>query len=400
MKYLLCHPYPDEPLGSVWVRTVRQTSTQIALATKAVTGGYKFSPSLFHLGYLRTIASALQMPPRELLWNHTVFPYATAFYPSELLNRSVESALAVGTEARGIASVMQSVSDYSRLRRFCPFCARDELERFGETYWHRAHNLPGVLACSTHGVLLQVTSIPTVSLRWRSELPQDLLAAPNAKRPSAFEARVAELSMDFLSRPVQPANERGTSWYRNALYAKGLATPGRQIEADKLARWFSEHAPKLASLGLSKRDQSLRWLSHMVRPGTNQPFVTVKHVLFEAALELQEPLAAPALNYVPLGFQGFASPEADARFARQVRALTRKYIALGERVRVKDVLEEAGCWTRFRHNVRAYPAVRSAVAALKASAVAVRPNWGKGLGSSNTEHAAANRRREDEPEKD
>ena len=33
---------------------------------------------------------------------------------------------------------------------YCPACAEEELARFGEPYWHRMHQLPGVDVCLTH----------------------------------------------------------------------------------------------------------------------------------------------------------------------------------------------------------------------------------------------------------
>lgn len=45
-------------------------------------------------------------------------------------------------------------SDYLR---FCPQCTEDDRTRFGETYWHRLHQVPGVEVCQTHEVFLEVT---------------------------------------------------------------------------------------------------------------------------------------------------------------------------------------------------------------------------------------------------
>lgn len=43
--------------------------------------------------------------------------------------------------------------------RVCPFCVRVDREQFGEPYWHRIHQVPGVLACPHHSVYLENSSV-------------------------------------------------------------------------------------------------------------------------------------------------------------------------------------------------------------------------------------------------
>lgn len=38
--------------------------------------------------------------------------------------------------------------------RFCPVCVLEDIAAFGEPYWHRLCQLPGIHHCPTHGVLL------------------------------------------------------------------------------------------------------------------------------------------------------------------------------------------------------------------------------------------------------
>jgi hypothetical protein len=50
------------------------------------------------------------------------------------------------------------VSDYLR---YCPRCALQDREAFGETYWHRSHNVPFLKLCPKHFVLLRNTELKT-----------------------------------------------------------------------------------------------------------------------------------------------------------------------------------------------------------------------------------------------
>jgi len=380
VRYLLPAPYPDELLGSLWVRFARRTELPIAVLTQAVVGA-KGRPGIFHLGNLRAMSTGLRMAPERLLWSHTVFPYSTAFFRKDALVEAVQSVLSTGPDARKAGHFVQSVSDFSRLRRFCASCAREELTATGETYWHRQHNLPGVQICLRHKRGLNVTVLPTTSTRWRSELPGDLLRLlprTSYRKPSRLQVVLAELSRDVVIRKPLSVLRRDADWYREAIVVLGLSSHRRNIDATKLTDWFARQMGEFADAVLPERDRSLRWSALMVRPGCNQPVRTFKHLLLEAALRLQPPIRKPILNHEPRGFRGYATPQADAQFARTVRLLVNKYVALGERVSVLQVLTEAGCWSRFRHARELYPAVAREVARLKASEAAMRPNWGKG----------------------
>ena len=43
--------------------------------------------------------------------------------------------------------------------RYCPDCVREDVERYGETYWHRMPQLPGVEYCIRHGNPIQESNV-------------------------------------------------------------------------------------------------------------------------------------------------------------------------------------------------------------------------------------------------
>ncbi|AUO07087.1 hypothetical protein NS115_01145 [Paenibacillus jamilae] len=44
--------------------------------------------------------------------------------------------------------------DHGRKLRLCPICVDEEVNKYGEPYWHRSHQLPGSIVCHIHNVLL------------------------------------------------------------------------------------------------------------------------------------------------------------------------------------------------------------------------------------------------------
>jgi len=375
VRYLVARPLPDELLGSVWVRTVRHSGLPVRAVARAVTGR-KWAPGFFQVAHLTDLAPLLEMEPMALLWKHTVFPYATAFFERPVYEAALGAALATGAGAIGMGAVTQSASDLVRFKRFCTTCAREEVRRWGESYWHRAHNLPGVLACEKHGTVLHETDQRTAGLKnWDVRLPHEAAGNRMLKQPlGSFDRELARRSLAMLNREFGEQVSRDATWYRTELLNRGLLTPTRQVNSEKLVRWVqSEMGGSGQRYGLREQDLPLGWLALMVRPRSGHPFIPLKHLIFETALALQVPRASPLLDHVPSGPSGRPTVELDRQYAIAVTKVVDGYVKRGERVRIQDALTEAGCWSAFRHSRTNFPRVADAVVRLRASGISLRP---------------------------
>lgn len=104
--------------------------------------------------------------------------------------------------------------------RFCTACAIEDEGQYGEPYWHRLHQAPGVSFCPVHEQALRVT---TVSLRETDGTLEDLKDRPSAP-----------LFSDALSR----------------------ADPTALIAIARDVAWYLGHNPDAAELGI-RYQQSL-----------------------------------------------------------------------------------------------------------------------------------------------
>ncbi len=408
MRYLLQRPLPDELLSSVWLRSARRAGLPIGTVARALTGGRKWAPSFFHAGHLADLAPLLGMTPVELLWKQTVFPYASAFFEPDVFEKALAAALSIGHAAAGMGAVTQSVSDHACFRRFCPVCAREDCKRWGESYWHRSHNLPGVLLCLAHDRVLRETELQTAGTRsWSYALPHEVVGRRVLhNRPSTFDAELARRSIAALERAqagpggVQASTQLGRppDWYRDALMALGLLAPHRQVSTQQLIAWAKGIIRgNVAQLGFNEQDAGLLWLGLMVRPRVGIPFVPLKHLVFESILALaktagqarlapgtvaatsvvktREVVGPLDLNHAPSGPTGLTnnrSAERDRRYAAGVAAVVQGYLKRGEQVRVCDALTEAGCWSIFRHARAKFPRVSAVVLKLRRSNASAR----------------------------
>jgi hypothetical protein len=172
-----------------------------------------------------------------------------------------------------------------------------------------------------------------------------------------------------------------------------MLSEGRQVNVDKLKVWFrTSGVASPAHYGFSMKSWELSWLAFLLRPGSNQPHIPLKHLLLETALALQAPVTEPLVEHVPKGPSGRDTARRDKEYAAAVQKVVAAYVRRGERLRVSDVLTQVGCFGSFRHAPAAFPRTAKAVAALKASTAACRPNWGKGLQADFTDPKEVNRR--------
>lgn len=91
-------------------------------------------------------------PLKELVHKHTLFPeYARFIAPAKRERLLAELDF---TRGNWINTIMRPASFGERHLKYCPICVREDRERYGETYWHRQHQIFGIGICVKHGVYL------------------------------------------------------------------------------------------------------------------------------------------------------------------------------------------------------------------------------------------------------
>lgn len=373
MRALVQRPYSDEFMSCILVRSCRAAQIPVNRLTKLLLGR-KYAPGFFQMSHSSQLAAILDIPVERLLQEHSILPYCVAYYPKAAHKAALEGALQTGVKALRMGAVIQSVSDAVRLRRFCPQCVATELRLHGESYWHRAHNLPGVLVCTVHKVPLVVTQLPTTGRsNWRYDLPHDVKQySPAISRVSAAAMQLAQRSAALLQRPFRKASDVTADTHRDALTATGVLSPGRVVNASRLAVWAQAHTRSVSTCVLNEKDQSLTWLQFLVRPGAMFAFPPLKHLLLETAIALTKDAQRWSVDHIPTGPAARTTSHIDEVCAAELRDLTRRGLASGGRLGVTRCLQQLGVWSRYRHDPAKYPKLRAAVNALRRSKAAER----------------------------
>lgn len=158
-------PHPDELLYSVCARFsdhVGYQRPQLVMldlfGTENAIAAVTF-PS--HLDYLIE-----HLPPgstytwKYLIEEHTLLPFYSVFLPPErvrLIQIDIRGAL--GLTAHMHAGISASRIPLPRRLRYCSLCIVEDRKQFGESYWHRIHQLSGVEVCPIHYTYLQDSSV-------------------------------------------------------------------------------------------------------------------------------------------------------------------------------------------------------------------------------------------------
>ena len=149
-------PYPDELLYSVCSRYQermmwgnQKTTLQDLFGTDTVVAVVDLP------GHVDALVSRL--PPNHryssdrIIDDHTLLPYFAPFLASNQLE-GIQRAMRLGSGSgiAGQAGIMASTVKTPQGLQYCPQCVESDRMAYGETYWHRVHQLPGVMVCPHH----------------------------------------------------------------------------------------------------------------------------------------------------------------------------------------------------------------------------------------------------------
>lgn len=165
--YFFPTPYPDECLYSIFCRYfVRSGSTSNKKTVFELFGEAQSITSFVYLPRRLELVDEWVGPDslitREWLANNnSCYGYFSIAF-TEMMLREMEEKIVTGGSNRSLERQMIQKcrkSHWPEYLRYCPECTKEDIESFGETYWHRLPQLPGVEYCLKHGKAIQNSSV-------------------------------------------------------------------------------------------------------------------------------------------------------------------------------------------------------------------------------------------------
>lgn len=101
-------------------------------------------------------------PLDELVLNHTMYPQYARFVPLEQKKTALFHLGHESCDVHHLFAVLPR-DEGERYLRFCPLCVKEDRETYGETYWHRKHQIRNMSICTKHKCRLMESSVPVKS---------------------------------------------------------------------------------------------------------------------------------------------------------------------------------------------------------------------------------------------
>lgn len=289
-------PYPDEILYSSAARYHhRFKNKRTSVTARDWFGEDAYRPVVDFPSHLDYLISALPKghlyTANILIENHTLLPFYAPFLPTgraEKIREYMRSSVDGGA-VYPLLGLLTSKISLTGLR-YCPLCAEEDRKQYGEAYWHRIHQIPGVFACAKHKLFLNDGYPHPRTVEDRNKhficaeevinlsLIQPLDLA-NADHKVHFQ--IAE-DVEWLSKnnlndlTLSDVNAR----YRYVLFNSRLSTFGGSISLTKIKQKFvgSFSAELLKETACEVKGKST-WIDRLFNNfnGTQHP---VRHLLF------------------------------------------------------------------------------------------------------------------------
>lgn len=135
----------------------------------------------------------------DIIQNHTMFPAYGRFLPINRKREAYAALYSMHGNFNNLLAIPKNQEKKGRFLKYCPLCAEEDRKKYGETYWHRKHQISGLQTCALHGCYLCESEIPIT-------------------KKSAPGFRDAESAVSEQERPCMCEQERQLS-FAKYLYA-------------------------------------------------------------------------------------------------------------------------------------------------------------------------------------
>lgn len=160
-KIHICLPYEDELLYSVLARTrVKNGYIAYTYAAEDFFLSPKTRPDIeFVNAYSDGLLEELEKIKTFSEWiqENTMFYYYSHFIPEDRKTGAFESLMQRNGE-HGKNMCMPAKGN-RRFLRICPICYRNEIQTYGEAYWHRSHQMMEMDVCTIHNCRLMESTV-------------------------------------------------------------------------------------------------------------------------------------------------------------------------------------------------------------------------------------------------
>ncbi|NNU78118.1 TnsD family Tn7-like transposition protein [Clostridium estertheticum] len=223
--------------------------------------------------------------------NHTMYPYLTSFLSNDRAD-IIYSEMLAGSKKNLLTYVgaNSTNSRFDKHLKYCNQCYKEDLNKLGESYWRRIHQIPGVLFCKKHKSRLIESDVPTNNNVNDYFCADDVIGnsiITSNKDKSLFE--FYELNIKYIegvecllnSKVQRKDNSFIIDYYLSKLREKKLASRSGSIYMKEFLKEFKEFYPASYLYSMKSYydcDNANNWLRLFIRKDKKSKSV-LRHIL-------------------------------------------------------------------------------------------------------------------------
>lgn len=243
--------YPDELIYSCFCRYyVYSGYPNNKMALEDILYNRHCNPNKEFLGHLNPEMEKLiknMYPIDKLILEHTMFPQYARFIEC---SKKKDALYRLGhdfCDAHQLFSILPRSEDDKYLKH-CPVCALEDRELYGETYWHRVHQIRNMDLCVKHNCKLKNSKVTATSSQTFTLNPAEMVIKDEEAEyvENSIKLKYAAYMEQIFEAPMDFENETAIStiiYYemeRTKYISSTRNTRNTQMLADDMQKYFSE----------------------------------------------------------------------------------------------------------------------------------------------------------------
>lgn len=248
---------------------------------------------------------------KDIILNNTLYPFFTFFDSNEFSNKIFN--LMKNSDNNDIRNKSGTINTKMNpiYFKFCNICIKEDLEKYGETYWHRIHQTPGVFVCPKHNAILYDSTVKINNaniIEYIAPNKKNCVSNDKIEYNQKLKQKLYELSKNIEFIMNGNTNKKSLEWYRNnyinALIIKNLATMNGSLKVKELMSEFNQYYTDefLNLIGCSINENTYNnWLLDIFRKPRSR-YHPVKHLLIINFLGYSiDEIVNSEIKYKPFG---------------------------------------------------------------------------------------------------
>lgn len=254
-------PYPDELLYSVFSRYYAKSGHLAYIyAAEELYVKKTTRPDVEFINELTAKVKNIltkDISMEDIIQNYTMFPYYGRFLKYERRKKAFEALVSMQGNYHNLLVI--PVRGVGWLR-YCPLCVKADREEYGETYWHRIHQMAGVDICPKHFCKLKNSHIAISSKQSPCLVTAEEEVSEREEvciEESQLKRRLTKYIASVFESPVDVNNKVNVGEFLHSkMYnTKYLSVRGEHRNMELLYREFLNYYNLLPDIGLKEQWQ-------------------------------------------------------------------------------------------------------------------------------------------------